>query len=333
MQPLELEALYGGTVTLDLCFACHGIWFDQRENLKLSPDGVLTLFHALHSHRNDPLDPLRERMHCPRCERTLHRGHNRTISGLYTVHRCTAGHGHFSTFASFMVEKGFVRHLTPAEVHQLARRLRVIHCTSCGAPVDLRRHHACPYCSSAFSLLDPDAVTRALQRFEGERQRRHVAGEAATLALVDGLPPDGAPGGNARQPGAMDHGGMNAGTGTGSPGADSPGTSSTGSGAADAGAGAGGSAGILKDPPRRRGADGSAPDASLEASQGPDELRASIIMARREAEYLGEKRRQQDRIQGLREGVAFGMLTRSPGDSLWSWGLDVLWATLRHWWR
>ncbi len=44
---------------LDLCFACHGIWFDRRENLLLSPDGVLTLFRTLHAHRDDPQRPLR----------------------------------------------------------------------------------------------------------------------------------------------------------------------------------------------------------------------------------------------------------------------------------
>jgi hypothetical protein len=41
----------------------------------------------------------------------------------------------------------------------------VIYCTSCGAPVDIRKDHACPHCRSAFSLLDPKAVERALQGY------------------------------------------------------------------------------------------------------------------------------------------------------------------------
>lgn len=176
MQTLRLGGQHDTEIVLDLCFACHGIWFDRRENLLLSPDGVLTLFRSLHAHRDDPQLPLKEHMACPRCRQALVRGTDRTISGAYTVHRCPRQHGHFSTFPAFMVEKGFVRHLAPAEVQALARTLRVIHCSSCGAPVDLRQHHACPYCRSAFSLLDPDAVTQAMQRYQerSEIGRAHV---------------------------------------------------------------------------------------------------------------------------------------------------------------
>jgi hypothetical protein len=41
----------------------------------------------------------------------------------------------------------------------------VIQCSNCGAPVDLRKDHACPHCRSAFSLLDPKAVEQALQGY------------------------------------------------------------------------------------------------------------------------------------------------------------------------
>jgi Zn finger protein HypA/HybF involved in hydrogenase expression len=71
-----------------------------------------------------------------------------------------------------MIEKGFVRLLTPAEVNDMAQRIGVIRCSSCGASVDLRTDHACPHCRSAFSLLDPKAVERAL---EGYARATHVA--------------------------------------------------------------------------------------------------------------------------------------------------------------
>ena len=321
MQTLRLEGLYGETIGIDLCFGCHGIWFDARENVKLSPDGVLTLFHALHVHRNDPLHPLRERMSCPRCEKRLVRGHNRTINGLYAVHRCPVGHGHFSTFSSFMVEKGFVRHLTPAEIHELTRRLRVIHCSSCGAPVDLRKHHACPYCSSAFSLLDPEAMRSALRRFESERMKRQIAGDAATLALVGGVPADGEPGGNARQPGATT--GRNAARDHAAQGA----ISSTEN------AGPTGPAGTLSGMPQRRGADGSALDVSPEAVKLSGELRASLILARRNAEYLREKRDQMDRVQRFGGSDPFGWSGRISGNTPVSWVLEMAWAAIKHWWR
>ena len=216
-----------------------------------------------------------------------------------------------------MVEKGFVRHLTPAEIHELTRKLRVIHCSSCGAPVDLRRHHACPYCSSAFSLLDPEAMTKALQRFEGERMKRQIAGDTATLALVSSVPADGEPGGNARQPGAA----------TARSSARDDAAPGTASGASQTGAG-----GVLPGMPQRRGADGSALDASTEAVKLSGELRASLILARRNAEYLGEKRHQMDRIQRLGGSGPFGVPGRITNTPV-GWVLEMAWAAIKHWWR
>ena len=69
------------------------------------------------------------------------------------------------TFSSFMVEKGFVRHMTRPEIDDLAKRVGAIYCTSCGAPVDIRKDHACPYCRAAFSLIDPQAVVRAMEGY------------------------------------------------------------------------------------------------------------------------------------------------------------------------
>ena len=48
----------GVEIELDLCHACHGIWFDGNENLRMSPQGVIDLFGDLHQHRDDPHTPL-----------------------------------------------------------------------------------------------------------------------------------------------------------------------------------------------------------------------------------------------------------------------------------
>ena len=56
--------------------------------------------------------------------------------------------------------------MTQPEIDDIAERVAVISCTSCGAPVDLRKDHACPHCRSAFSLLDPKAVERALSGYK-----------------------------------------------------------------------------------------------------------------------------------------------------------------------
>jgi hypothetical protein len=165
MDQHALASVTGGEVVLDLCFACHGLWFDWQENLKLAPSAVIALFRLLHEHRSEARQPLASSMACPHCTCTLVQGFDVVRSGRYITHRCPQRHGRFSVFSSFMIEKGFVRQLTQPEINDMAQRLAVIYCNSCGAPVDLRKDTACPYCHAAFSLLDPQAVERALQGY------------------------------------------------------------------------------------------------------------------------------------------------------------------------
>ena len=155
-----------GMVELNLCFHCHGIWFDPQENLKLAPAGVVELFKLMHAHREEARQPLALKIDCPRCHISLTQGFDVVTSGRYITYRCARRHGRFSAFSSFMIEKGFVRLLTQPEIDDIAQRVAVIYCTSCGAPVDLRKDHACPHCRSAFSLLDPKAVERALHGYK-----------------------------------------------------------------------------------------------------------------------------------------------------------------------
>ena len=165
MQAHHLPSLRGGTVELDLCFHCRGIWFDPQKNLRLTPASVLALFRLLHDHRDDARTPMSARLGCPRCRSALTQGFDVVKSGRYVTFRCGKLHGRFSPFSSFMVEKGFVRHLTVAEIDDIAQRVAVINCTGCGAPVDVRKDHACPHCRSALSLLDPQAVAKAMKGY------------------------------------------------------------------------------------------------------------------------------------------------------------------------
>ena len=184
MQEHRFATNRGDELALDICFPCQGIWFDRHENLKLSPAAVVELFKLLHEHRTDERRPLQNSMACPRCVRPLAHGFDVVRSGRYVLYRCASQHGRFSTFSSFMVEKGFVRHMTKPEVEDLAKRVGAIYCTSCGAPVDIRKDHACPYCRAAFSLIDPEAVTRALEGYA--RSTQPTRGEAAS-SLADAL--------------------------------------------------------------------------------------------------------------------------------------------------
>ena len=165
MEVHPMPSLRGGTVALDLCFACRGIWFDPQENLRLTPASVLALFRLLHDRRDDAHTPVAKSLACPHCRSALMEGFDLVKSGRYVTFRCGKLHGRFSPFSSFMVEKGFVRHMTKPEIDDLAQRVAVIHCTGCGAPVDVRKDHACQHCRSALSLLDPQAVAKAMKGY------------------------------------------------------------------------------------------------------------------------------------------------------------------------
>ena len=162
MDRSAFDSVDGGKVELDLCFSCQGIWFDPHENLKLTPAALVELFRLLHDKRDAPRQPLVSKLACPHCTRTLAQGFDVVRSGRYITFRCPNRDGRFSTFSAFMIEKGFVRQLTQPEIEDLAMRVGVIHCDSCGAPVDLRKDQSCPHCRCAFSLLDPKAVEQAL---------------------------------------------------------------------------------------------------------------------------------------------------------------------------
>jgi len=186
MTGRSFAAADGRTIELDLCFACQGLWFDPHENTRLAPDGVIGLFALLHERRDDAQVPLATRLSCTRCAQGLVRGFDVAAGGRYVTWRCPSRHGRFSTFGAFLVEKGFVRHLTPQERVALAARVDTVRCSGCGGPVNLREHDACPWCRSALSLLDPQAVERALARHEAaarQAQQRHTP-EALANALI-----------------------------------------------------------------------------------------------------------------------------------------------------
>lgn len=184
MSRLELPRKLVGQATLDLCFACQGIWFDENESLQLAPRGVLDLFRTIREHRDDPINPLAGRLACPRCSGPLQPVRDIVRSGRFTYHRCAEGHGRFTLFGQFMIEKGFVRQLAPAEVQALAARVGSIRCSGCGAPVDIRREDACGHCGAPIAILDPQAVDRALAEFA----RRPLPAEAQEpTAVADAL--------------------------------------------------------------------------------------------------------------------------------------------------
>jgi DNA-directed RNA polymerase subunit RPC12/RpoP len=175
-----------GEVVLDLCFPCQGIWFDGFESAQLTPGGIIELFKLIHAHRDGQRLPLTDPLHCPRCgDRLLHGQDVAKAGGRFAYHRCLHKHGRFTTFAQFMIEKGFVRQLSPAEITELSARIGTIRCSGCGAPVDIRKDHACTHCRAPIAILDPEAVEQALAGYQqAEVKRTTISVEALGDAIV-----------------------------------------------------------------------------------------------------------------------------------------------------
>ncbi|EXI71586.1 MAG: hypothetical protein AW07_03484 [Candidatus Accumulibacter sp. SK-11] len=181
MEVHRFKRQLGGEISLDVCFACQGIWFDEHESAQLAPAGVLDLFRLLHQHHADQRQPWPSVLRCPRCRESLLNCFDSTRAGRFAYNRCPQRHGRYSAFSAFMIEKGFVRQLNGAEVAELARKVRTIRCSSCGASVDITRDHVCNHCRSPIVILDPDAVRSALDDF-GSKARRQESTDPQAVA-------------------------------------------------------------------------------------------------------------------------------------------------------
>ena len=171
MERRELERRPQGMLELDMCFACHGIWFDQYESAQLAPRGVMELFRQIHEHQDQPARPLAQKTTCPRCRDTLLLTHDVQGTNKITYFRCAQGHGRLTTFFQFLREKQFVRSLADVEIRQLQATVKQVRCSSCGGPVAVERDGACPYCRAPLSILDADAVKRALAQLDAADRR------------------------------------------------------------------------------------------------------------------------------------------------------------------
>lgn len=171
----------GGEVALELCFRCQGIWFDDYESPQLAPGGVIDLFKLIHEHRDDQRLPLASPLRCPRCNEQLIQSQDRVKSGLFNYQRC-GQHGRFITFAQFMIEKGFVRQLTGAQIKAISVRIAVVRCTGCGAPVDIRKQSACNHCRAPIAILDAQAVEQALAGYHRATVKQAAPADPALLA-------------------------------------------------------------------------------------------------------------------------------------------------------
>lgn len=184
MASQALPGHYGRTVTLDWCAGCGALWFDTHESIALSPGAVLRLFTLINDKPAEPRAPLSDHLACPRCRVRLERTVDIARGTRFHYFRCPADHGRLITFAEFLREKQFVRPLGPTELAELRRRVQMIQCSSCGAPVDLAAGSACGHCRAPVSMLDPDQVEKTVRELQRAEERRTTEDPALAARLL-----------------------------------------------------------------------------------------------------------------------------------------------------
>jgi len=186
MQTLRLPRKPFGEEAVDYCVSCQALWFDAFESVQLTPGATLTLFDTIRRSTPATVRPLPSLLPCPRCTLPLEVTHDLQRTTRFTYYRCPADHGRFTPFVQFLREKDFVRPLSPAELARLRETIRVVQCSSCGAPVDLEKDTACPYCRAPIAILDPDAVNATVRALESaETKRTTIDVDAVVDSILD----------------------------------------------------------------------------------------------------------------------------------------------------
>ena len=172
MTNQALEGHYGRSLELDWCAGCGVFWFDTHEGIALTPGSILRLFAQIGGERSAPPAPLPAEIACPRCHVRLERTVDMARGTRFHYFRCPREHGRLITFAEFLREKSFVRPLAPAELAELRAKVRMIQCSSCGAPVDLGAGSECGHCHAPVSMLDPRQVETVVRDLKLAEERR-----------------------------------------------------------------------------------------------------------------------------------------------------------------
>jgi len=71
MVEQSFEGLQGNRVALDVCHACHGLWFDTNESRRLSSSGTLHLFREVRGRRGERRHRVARSLACARCGSAL----------------------------------------------------------------------------------------------------------------------------------------------------------------------------------------------------------------------------------------------------------------------
>ena len=177
MQTIAVDSRTAAPIDIDVCTQCSVIWFDHAESAQLAPSAVVELFKIVNAGSDKPRLPLASVLPCPRCKVRLKLTHDICKAGRISYHRCQT-HGRLTRFYQFLMEKKFIRHLSPVEIKQLRVDVKQIKCSGCGGAINLEQDTACSYCGAAIAVLDADAVTKAMQVWATAAERRRNSSPA-----------------------------------------------------------------------------------------------------------------------------------------------------------
>ena len=184
MATMRLERKPYGDASIDSCAGCRALWFDGYESVQLTPGATLALLKAIHEAEREPVRALRDTLACPRCSGRLALTHDLSRATRFTYYRCARGHGRFTPFVQFLLEKSFVRPLPKPELERLRKAVGTVRCNGCGAAIDLAKDAACPYCRAPIAVLDPDALSQTVAALSAAETTRH---SIDPVALADAL--------------------------------------------------------------------------------------------------------------------------------------------------
>jgi len=114
------------------------------------------------------------RLECPRCASDLLQTHDMQRNTRFSYWRCDNGHGRFIGFFDFLKEKNFIRTLSPQQIADLRKKIQIVNCSNCGAPIDLTSATACTHCGSPISMLDMDQSEQLLNQLKHAAEPRPI---------------------------------------------------------------------------------------------------------------------------------------------------------------
>ena len=166
MTAMALEGHQGKSVGIDRCSPCQAFWFDKFESLQLSPGSTLSLLQLIGEPKPAGPSSFKKEMRCPRCSIHLRPTQDMQRNTRFNYFRCNNGHGRFIRFFEFLREKDFIRPLSPKQVAELKKHIRMVNCSNCGAPIDLEKGTACEHCRSPLSMLDMEQPERLIAQLK-----------------------------------------------------------------------------------------------------------------------------------------------------------------------